>query len=366
MRFIVDKNKLTEALDITAGVVAKKAVNPVLQNISIKTREEGGIEISATDLEISVIIDLDAEVIEKGEMVVLNSLIRDIVKSVDEKTFEFVEESAGKIYLKAGSFKAELHSLSKDDFPHINIEELNTAPSFFIQGSTLREMLEKNIPFAAKDDLRYTFNSVYFEKENLELKTVSSDTKRLSLAKTFIDEGIADFTMLVPVKTARIIKDILGDQELEIKILNKKTGFVYGNITLISNQIEGKFPDYKMVIPKETHYNILLPKEIFASKIRSIAPFLSGEVLKVVLSFQNKKLTLYAEETEIGRGEASMEVDYEGDTLDIALNYRFLTDILNAVDKGDIMIKIWEPEKPIVFIEKDNDRFIFVTVPMKK
>lgn len=367
MQITVLRKELEQILDLATNVVSKKSINPILQNILL-TAKHGELEIAATDLEVSILVSLGAEVHQEGEITVLNSLLREIIKSARSETIEIVSESDGNVTVRAvgTSYEANIHSISPGEYPVINKEELENAPSFFIKGFLLQEMLNKNIPFSAKDDVRYTFNSVYFEKDNLDFKTVSSDTKRLALAKTFVDSSTTDFSLLIPIKTAKILKDMLGENELELRIMNKKAGFIYDNITLISNQIEGKFPDYKNVIPKETNFNIPINKKDFADTIKSLAPFLTGDVQKVLLSFEDGVLHTTTDETELGKGQNQMDIEYSGETIEMAFNYKFLQDIIAVVEEDEIVIKIWQADKPAIFAGKDNDNTLFVTVPMKR
>jgi DNA polymerase-3 subunit beta len=207
MKVVLNRKELSDALDLTSNVVSKKSINPILQNILLSAKE-GELEITATDLEVSILIRMGAEIETEGEITVMNSLLRDIIKSAKSENIEIASEGPNNIAVRAPgtSYHAMVHTIQSDEFPTINRDELDNAPSFFIKGFLLREMINKNIPFAAKDDVRYTFNSVFFEKDNLEFRTVSSDTKRLSLAKTFIDSSVADFSLLIPIKTAKILK----------------------------------------------------------------------------------------------------------------------------------------------------------------
>lgn len=367
MRIILDKKCIADALDLTANVISKKTINPILQNVLLIAKDNQ-LELNATDLEISTIVRVEAEIMEEGKVTLLNSLFRDIVKSVSSEKIEISSEPGGNIFIKAigKSYQAKLHSIPWEEYPIFNKEELSSAPSFFIKGFVLKDMLEKNIPFALKDDARYTFNSVYFEKEKMEFRTVASDTKRLSFTRTFIDSTMNDFNMLIPIKTAKIIKDFSNDKDVEIRILPQKAAFICENITLITSQIEGKFPDYKMVIPKETNYNILISKDKFLETIKSVAPFLTGDVQKIMISFGDNKIMAYTEESELGKGETSMDIEYNGQIFEIAFNYRFLMDIMTCIQESEFWIKVYDPDKPSIFMGKDNDNALFVTVPMKK
>ncbi len=368
MKIMINKKELASALDLTAHVVSKKSINPVLHNVLLQAKN-GVLELIATDLEVSVIMQLEAEIIEEGQVTLLNSLLREVTKASLSEKIELSVVDGSNVLVKAvgTSYQATMHSIPSEDFPTINRDELSNAPSLFVKGFLLKEMLEKNIPFAAKDDLRYTFNSVYFEKENLEFRTISSDTKRLALSKSFIDSEMDNFSMLIPIKAAKIIKDVLEgeQQDIEVKIMPKKAGFIYEKAIIISNQIEGNFPDYKMVIPAETKVNIKLNKGQFLDTIKSLVPFLTGDVEKIIFSFKENLLLTYTEETELGKGENSIPIEFSAEPFDIAFSYKFIIDILSSIDEDEIIIKILEPEKPAVFIGKDNDNYLFVSVPMQ-
>ena len=126
---------------------------------------------------------------------------------------------------------------------------------------------------------------------------------------------------------------------------------------LITNQIEGKVPDYKVVIPRETQYNILLARNDFSEMIRSLAPFLTGDVQKVILSFEPGTLKAYTDETEMGRGENSMEIDYQGEAFETAFSFKYLQDIVSVIAEDQMYIKVFEPDKPAIFLGKENDSF---------
>lgn len=367
MRILIDKKDFENALDLTANVVSKKSINAILQNILIIAKENE-LHLIATDIEVSLILRLQADVQEEGSVCVMNSLLRDIVKAANAESIELSTESTGIVNVKAigTGYEATVHSMSPDDFPKVETDELDNAPAFFIKGFLLKEMLSKNIPFAAKDDVRYTFNSVYFEKNQLEFKTVSSDTKRLALVKTFVDTKSSDFSLLIPIKTAKILKDMLLESDLEIKIMNKKAGFVHENMTLISNQIEGNFPDYKSVIPKETNYNISLSKPDFEKTIKSLSPFLIGDIQKVTLKFEAGTLFAFTEQSELGQGKNTQAISYDQEEISISFNYKFLLDIINVIEDEEFLLKIWQSDKPAIFSGKDSDQALFVTVPMKQ
>jgi len=367
MKIVLDKQKISEALDLTSDVVSKKSLNPILQNVLLIARNSQ-LELNATDLEISTIIQMEAEVLEEGKITLLNTLFRDIIRAIPSKQLEITSEASGNVTIKAvgKSYQAKLHSMPWEEYPILNKEEVSNAPSFFIKGFVLQEMLEKNIPFALKDDARYTFNSVYLEKEKMEFRTIASDTKRLSFARTFLDSEVPDFNMLIPIKSAKIVKDFAKEKDIELKILPQKAAFICDNITLITSLIEGKFPDYKMVIPKETNFNILISKERFLETIKSLAPFLTGDLQKLYIGFGENKMTAYTEESELGKGETEMEIEFSGTPFEIAFNYRFLLDIMSCIQESEFWLKVFDPEKPSIFMGKDNDNFLFVTVPMKK
>ena len=137
-------------------------------------------------------------------------------------------------------------------------------------------------------------------------------------------------------------------------------------MNLISNQIGGTFPDYRMVIPDMTNHLISLSKSAFLFLIKSLTPFLTGDIQKIILSFKPGNLIAYTDENELGKGENSLQINYEGESFEMAFSYRFLLDIISAIDEEEMLIKIKETDKPAIFIGKDNEKALFVSVPMQR
>ncbi|HOJ50865.1 MAG TPA: DNA polymerase III subunit beta [Spirochaetota bacterium] len=363
MKFLIGKKDIENILDLANEVVLRKSINPVLSNILLETYD-GVLKVTATDSELTFIAKIEANIIEDGDVCVINSTLRELVKAIqaDEIIFEKID-SILKIYSENGNFKANLKTFSTSEFPTIETEELENAPTFAIKGFIFKDMITKNIPFAAKDEVRYNFISVFIEKDGLELRTISSDTRRLALAKTFVEGQTSDFSILIPLKTAKLLKSMLKDSDLEIKLLNKRVGFIQDNITVISNQIEGDFPNYKAAIPQETEYNIIVNKLELENGMKILNPFFTTENQKINFIIKNGAIKIVTDETEMGEGEYSISTDYDGNNIEISFNYNFIKDIITTIDEDNIMIKIKSNEKPVIFKGKESDNYLFVTVP---
>lgn len=362
MRVKIDKRELEYILDLSNEIVLKKSINPILSNILLETND-GILKLTATDTELTLIADIPADVMGDGSACVSNSTLRELIKASTGALIFEKENSLLKMSSDKERFKVTLNTLPSSEFPVIETEEIVNAPTFTIKGFVFRDMISKNIPFASKEETRYTFMSVFVEKTGLELRTVSSDTRRLALVKSFIDETVSDFSFLIPLKTAKILKSMVKDGDLQIKLLNKRVAFVQDNITLISSQVEGDFPDYKAVIPQETEHNIVFNRTELEKAIKILNPFFTNDNQRINLYIRKDAIKVATDETEMGQGEDFISTDYEGENIDISFNYSYIKDIIASVDEEEIMMKIKSPEKPVIFKGKNNDNCIFVTVP---
>lgn len=365
MKLIISQKNLEKALDITSNVSAKKVINPSLQGCFLNAHNNT-LTIQSSDSEIFFSIQLSCEIIEEGSALVKSALLKDIIKNFSQEMVNLsIQNNSLLISSSQSQYKATLILLNHEEFP--TFPEVNTQETLIsLPSLQLKHMLTQTIPFAAKDDLRITFNSIFVDKKDIELRLVSSDTKRLAFTKEFLTQTQNSFHFLMPLKTASILKEMIFiNTPINLSILNHMVSFQYENMILISNQVDGNFPDYRNVIPEQTPFLFSVNKETFLSALKTLSPFYGGDFQKITMSIQSGEMILETEKTEIGEAKNNVPIDYQGEPITIAFNYRYFQEILNNIEEKQILIKIASPEKPVLLEGEGNNKTLFVCVPMK-
>jgi DNA polymerase-3 subunit beta len=365
MKFTINQKELEKALEITSNVAAKKVVNPALQG-ALLTVNNNILEIQSSDSEVFLSIKISCESQENGKILVRTSLFKDIVKNF-ASPFIDLSLNGSTLHLTSGEtrYKAQLNTLSLEDFPSFP-SEMKDDILFSLPSSEFKAMLHKTIPFAAKDDIRPTFNSIFFDKDDIEFRLISSDTKRLALTKEFLTQTQGSFHFLIPLKTATILENMFSKSlPVDLSINNNMVTFSYGNMVLISNQIDGNFPDYRNVIPNETPFILTLSKEEFLGTLKTLSPFYNGDSQKLTLTINSGEIIFETEKTEMGEANNNMKIDYQGESLSIAFNYKFLQEILGIIEDSTFIMKLSAQEKPAIFQGSTKPNDLFVCVPMK-
>ena len=381
MQFTTLLENIKKSLFFASMALPKAANLPILNSFLIQATKNK-VEISSTNLEIGIVSSFSAKVEKEGKAVVPAKTLINFLSQVNETKLDFVLDNK-KMRLKTGEYQAEFSSLDPEEFPIIPEVSVKSGSAsggkdpkvLRIESSLLARSLEQVIIAASRNDFRLELSSVYLLfNQGLGLKLVSTDTFRLA-EKTIPDSEFQALTKdktacLIPLRTAeevmRIAKEKL--EPCEISIEPNQILFEWKETSLVSRLLEGEFPDYDTVVPKEFESQLTVSQGKFLEALRATGVFASKlNDVKVNLLVKEKKLALLAQDSFIGQNLAKIELDsVKGENKEIVFNYRYLLDGLQAAtDKEKVFIGFASQERPVLIRSESDSSYFYILMPLR-
>jgi DNA polymerase-3 subunit beta len=368
MEFKINRETFLEGIQKTLGIVEKKTTIPILNNILLKA-ENNKIKIIATDREIILISDYEANVLEKGEITISAKKIYEMIREIQGEFIDFVQKNN---IVKISSQRAfyKVPGLPADDFPSISDE--SDIPLYKIQGNIIKELINKTAFAMAGDETRKNLNGVLLEEGmdgvNYLLRMVATDGHRLALAKSLTSGHFfkAGKGVIVPRKGLMEIKKIIDEKE-DVKIGLHKNMFILqtDNTILKVRLVDADYPDYKKVIPTEKGIKVVLEKEYFLHALKRMSVVSSERYGGVILSFSKGKLTLNSTNLDVGEATEEIDIDYDGEAIDSGFNVNYLIDAISVVNKDSIAFEVGLGLKPSMIKQADDDSYLCIIMPLK-
>ena len=368
MEFKINRETFLDGIQKTLGIVEKKTTIPILNNILLKA-DANKIKIIATDREIILISDYEADVMEKGEITISAKKLFEMIREIQGDVINFVQKNN---IVKISSQRAfyKIPGLPADDFP--NIADDQDIPLFKIPGNILKDLINKTSFAMATDETRKNLNGVLLEEGmdgvNHLMRMVATDGHRLALAKSmtsghFFKTGKG---IIIPRKGLMEIKKIIDENE-DVKIGLHKNMFVLQteNTILKVSLVDADYPDYKKVIPAEKGIKVVLEKEYFLHALRRMSVVSSERYGGVILSFTKGKLTLNSTNLDVGEATEEIDVDYDGEVIDSGFNVNYLIDAISAANKENIVFEVGLGLKPSMIKQAEDDNYLCIIMPLK-
>lgn len=374
MQFSCNQDTFAKYLNIASRVVTSKPGLPILNNVLFQT-EKGKLTITVTDLEISLNTWIGADIQSEGSVTVPAKQLSEFINSVSSEKID-ISLNGNVLNVKADENIVDLHTMPVDDYPSVpGIKDQKAILK--IDKDEMVKMVNRVAFAAATDDIKPVLTGVKMEVDGNVASFVATDGLRLSRHSIKLDEGIekpVDF--LVPVKAlqelAHIISDFSiekGDDFVQIFFIEDRNQvlFRFNDIDIVSRLIDGKFPEYKQIIPTGFKTKCLFSTEDFSSSLR-VTNIIARSVLgnKIILDIDSAKdsLTMSATQSDVGSNKSSLHGEINGDNLQIAFSARLLSDVLNHIDSEKLTFECSESIKPGVFKIEGDDSFIHLVMPM--
>lgn len=362
MHVIISRGALLEVLGAASSVAATRSPKEVLKCVRLTTKDNA-LVISATDLEVALRVELrQVEVKGQGDVLVPADKLMSIVReSVDDTLAIEADDQVCHIRGKDSHF--EVYGQDPRDFPPV--PELEGDADLEVEASALADLINKTLFSVAKENTRYAINGILWQKQGKKLVLVSTDGRRLARAVgTAEATGGGDTQMIVPAKTVQVLQRVLGNVEGKagVKFLSNQVVVQADSYVVSSALVEGHFPQYEDVIPKDNDKKIELNTEEFLSAVRRAALLTNEQSKGVRLAFDGGKLTLSSRAPEQGEATISMQVDYSGPAVEIGFNPLFLTDALRVAASPSITLEMKESGRPGIF--RVGQTFLYVVMPV--
>ena len=345
MKFIVSSTQLLKQLQILGGVINNNNTLPILDNFLFELTDKQ-LKISASDLETTMSTTIDVEANEAGTVAVNARLLLDTLKTFPEQPLTFVVEDNHTIEISSDSGKYALAYADGEEFP--KAVELESPSSTTISSDILATAISKTIFASGNDDLRPVMSGVFFQFSPENLTFVATDAHKLvkySRSDVTASE-VAEFIM--PKKPLNLLKNILSGSDNEVKIEYNESNakFTFDNSILVCRLIDGKYPNYEAVIPKENPNKLTLDRGSFLNSVRRVSIFSSKTTHQIRLKMAGTELNISAEDVDFSnKADERLQCSYEGDDMQIGFNSRFLSEMLSNLNSNDVLLEMSLPNR---------------------
>ena len=367
MKVICDQAALSDALGVVGGVVARRTPTPVLTCVRL-TAQDGHLAMAATDTEASLRLVLDKVEVEKdGELLIPANKLLQIIRACDSATITLNGKGHHVQIVSEGSnFKLNGYDPAEaPEIPEFNPDDVDCT----VEGGTLVPLVARSLFAAADEHSRYAINGVLFDRTEKKLRFVATDGRRLAVAAGDCEQGEGDRRCIVPSKALSLVRQLVrsADTTVSISVNDHHVTFhvdeATGPSTLTTTLVEGKFPPFEDVIPKDQDKRCTIDREVLRSAIVRAALLTSEESRSVCMKFENEQLTLSSHEPEMGEAVIQLPLnDWEGDELEINFNPNLLGDALKVIDTDQVLLEFKSSNKPGVL--RTGRDFTYVLVPL--
>ena len=370
MEFLINRDVFLEALGNANGIIEKKTTFPILSNILIEAKNSK-IKITSTDLDIIYFEEIKPlEIKKEGSTTTSASILYDILRKLQQNTkVDLSLQSPNKIKLVSGNSKFNLLCLPPDNFP-LSDENIQQE-SFEVSSQKLLKLLNKTKISISNDETRHYLNGIYLHKTKLENKSflcgVATDSHRLSLSSLEIEQNIEFEPIILPKKAIFQLIALLEQSTSNIKISNSKSKikFVIGNNVLISKVIDGRFPDYNKVIPKDNNKILKMKLEEFKNSIERVITVSSDRKEGLKLNIGKDFLRLSVSSPNSGDGVENIKAQFNSEDMNISFNNKYLIDITSQIENDSIVVNLKDPGSPVLIKDLSDLNSFHVVMPMK-
>jgi DNA polymerase III subunit beta len=372
MKFKINRDHFANGLAQVLNVVGSKATMPILSNVLIEA-EKDQISLSTTNLDLGIRCKIKAEVKETGAVTLPVKRLAGIVRELPNVDVTLDASPNHQVKLTSGGSTFRIMGIGKEEFPPL--PEFGEEKAYSLEQGELATML-KSVAYAqSTDETRYILNGVYFNFKDGKLSLVATDGRRLALISKEMDVPAASAgAIILPAKTVGELTRLLDKGE-KVKInfndrraafqiaTDKDTSGLIDHVYLYSKVVEGNYPNYHQVIPKETHQRIKLERELFLQCVHRAALVCSEKANSVKIKLSSNLLELTAQSPDFGEAHESMAIGYSGPDLQVAFNPTFLMDPLKALAKDEVFFEVKDEVSPGVF--KTLESFVCVIMPVR-
>ena len=369
MKFSINQQDLQKSLSYCQGVIEKRSTLPILSNVLLEVGN-GKLTITATDLDIIFIHQIsNIEILEEGKTTTSSSIMYDIVRKFSSgKKINFSNPSENKLQLESEKSVFNLNCINASEFP-LTDENFNQN-EFVIKSKELLKLLNKCKFSVSNDETRHYLTGIFFHQTQIEdkiyLTAAATDSHRMSISKIRLQNKIEFEPVILPKKTIFQLCSILEDYDGDVKISNikSKIKFDINDSILISKLIDGKFPNYVQVIPKENQKKLEIDLKLFLNSVDRVASVSLDKKDGVKFSLSKDLLNLSVNNTNSGDGKESLNVKFDHE-LNISFNSRYLIDVASQLDGEKIEIYFKETGLPALIKDPSDFDSIYVVMPMK-
>ncbi|KAF0093539.1 MAG: DNA polymerase III subunit beta [Puniceicoccaceae bacterium 5H] len=374
MKFKINRDHFTSGLQQVLNVVGTRATMPILSNVLINA-EDGHITLTTTNLDLGIRCQIRSEVTEKGTITLPVRKLATIVRDLPSLDVEVETYSNQQAKISSGTSTFRIMGISADEFPPL--PTFADQHSFMLRQDELERML-KSVSYAqSSDETRYIMNGVYFNFEDEKLTLAATDGRRLAVMSKELEVTEENAgSLILPAKTVSEVERLLGQGEtVRIAFNDRQVAFeissatdsddkgLMDNIYLVSKVVEGKYPNYRQVIPKENDQHLKVNRESFLSCVRRAALVTTDKNHAIKVHVHDNTLEITGESSEFGNSNVTLLVEYNGPGVTVAFNPNYIIEPLKALTRDEVIFEFKDELSPGVI--RTPDSFLCVIMPLR-
>ena len=360
------QDKVLAALQSVSGIVERRHTLPILANVLVR-KTGPQVQLTTSDLEIQIrtVAELDGDAGNFATTLGARKLI-DILRTMPADQSVALESSGGKLILKGGKSRFTLQSMPAEDFPLVQ-ESASFGPAFSVPQKTLKNLLGQ-VSFAmAVHDIRYYLNGILFVAEGKKLSLVATDGHRLAFASADLEIEVPKQEVILPRKTVLELQRLLSDKDgaIEMQFAANQAKFSFDGMEFVTKLVEGKFPDYNRVIPKNHKNIVTLGRAPLLASLQRTAIMTSEKFKGVRLNIEPGVLRVASSNAEQEEAVDELDIDYGGDTIEIGFNVTYLIDALQNMSQEMVRVELSDGNSSALVTNPDDNAFKYVVMPMR-
>jgi DNA polymerase-3 subunit beta len=370
MRLSIERSALLKALNHVQSVVERRNTIPILSNVLLSAQGDS-LKLTATDLDIEISESAPAEVERGGQTTAPANYLYDFVRKLpDGSAVKFdVSGDDPRLFISAGKSRLHLPILPAGDFPSMPSDGFET--KFEIEPTDLGRLIDKTRFAISTEETRYYLNGIFFhtvDADGAKLRAVATDGHRLALADAHAPKGSQGMPgVIVPRKTINELKRLLDDAAdmAEIAVSPQKIRFALGNAVLTSKLIDGSFPEYARVIPKNNSKKLKIDNKAFSEAVDRVATVSAERSRSVRLAIEKDKITLTVNNPDAGVATEDLPADYASDSMEIGFNARYLLDVAQQIEGAEAVFELADSGSPTLVRDEADENALYVLMPLR-
>lgn len=365
MKFTCKRSDLAHGVQTVLNAVSSRNTLPILSNILVET-DKNVIRLTTTDLEVSIKCQIPAEVSSSGSITIPAKRLSEIVRELPDSEISLSVSDNAVVTLVCEKTRFKINGLPKDDYPVL--PKVKSDKGFNLAKKTLQGMIKKTIFAVSTDETRYVLNGVFFIVEGQTMRLVATDGHRLAMIEHTLEKNPNQkFNYIVPAKALQELSKILGEEgEVNIQINDNQIIFENPEVVLMSRLIDGQFPNYDQVIPKQSDKHISCNKDFLLSATRRVSLMASDKSSSIKYTISANQLMITANTPEVGEAQEEMEINYTGETITIAFNAKYVIDVLKNITSETCLMELSTNLNPGVFKPETKDEvYVCIVMPMR-
>lgn len=372
MKFSVQREDIHLAVAAVQRATATRVIQPILSNILIESVGMDVLKLSATDLDFSIETTIPAKVLEEGRTTLSAKKLAEIISKLpggQEIAFE-IEEAVQTARIQCGTAHFDMRTLPADEFPQIR--QIDADEFLEVDGKAFVRSINQTAFAAASYDANNVLGGVFFQLNEKGLEMAATDGSRLARRVEAVTEGAPvqlNVSAIIPAKALqeflKLCASDLGDQPVRLAIQDGQISFRTPRFYVLSRLLDGQYPKYNQLIPAENKIVAFANKKAFIDSLERTAVMANERTNIVKLSLDKGNMSLAAQTPDVGDSKDTLEVRYDGDTLNIAFNYKYVIDALKVIESDDIRMETNGPLSPTIFKGQEENGYLCLVMPVQ-